>query len=194
MRSNGPLSPLAEYWYSWTHSNALEKSRRTRHYRRQRHLRLLCYVEDKLKLQWSPEEIAQRIRMNYPNNSEMRVSHETIYRWGYLDASVEGNLSCNLRRRRKRRLRQKRYGAGRRFLSCRKSITERPGIGEGQNDLVTGRVILLREKRVRAISQPLWNAKAVTFWPPSWKTRGRLTLRNKGIKLSALFSSACDIL
>ena len=177
LRRNGPQYPGAgRYWFSWTHSVALERSRRARHYRRQRHLRLLGYVEDKLKLQWSPEEIAQRIRIDYPDDREMRVSHETIYRWVYLDASVDGNLYCNLRRRRKRRRRQKRYGAGRRFLSCRKSITERPKIvedrerfGDWEGDTVEGKrnsgyIATIVERKSRyLLASKLENKRSATF-------------------------------
>jgi hypothetical protein len=37
----------------------------------------------------------------------MRISHETIYRWVYLDASQDGDLHHHLRRRRPKRRRQK---------------------------------------------------------------------------------------
>jgi IS30 family transposase len=36
-------------------------------------------VEAKLKRKWSPEQIAAWLPCAYPNNPEMRVSHETIY-------------------------------------------------------------------------------------------------------------------
>jgi IS30 family transposase len=55
----------------------------------------------------------------------MRISHETIYRWIYLDASQGGDLHCHLRRRHPRRRRQTRYGSGRRFIPGRVSIDQR---------------------------------------------------------------------
>ena len=36
-------------------------------------------VVEGLKLQWSPEQIAGWLRVEFPNDPEMRVSHETIY-------------------------------------------------------------------------------------------------------------------
>ena len=36
-------------------------------------------VESKLELRWSPQQIAAWLRIGYPGNPEMRVSHETIY-------------------------------------------------------------------------------------------------------------------
>jgi IS30 family transposase len=41
-------------------------------------LRML--VSDKLACRWSPEQIAGWLARQYPDNPEMRVSHETIYR------------------------------------------------------------------------------------------------------------------
>ena len=32
-----------------------------------------------LEQEWSPEQISQRLRVEHPNDSAMRVSHETIY-------------------------------------------------------------------------------------------------------------------
>lgn len=40
-----------------------------------------CYVREKLMCCWSPEQIAGRIRLDYPNDPHMRVSHSSIYRW-----------------------------------------------------------------------------------------------------------------
>ncbi len=41
--------------------------------------RLAAYVEDKLMLKWSPQEISGRLVNDFPDDLEMRVSHETIY-------------------------------------------------------------------------------------------------------------------
>lgn len=137
--------PYTVYWYDWTQPLALEKSRRPRHFRRQSNSRLVKYVEARLRKQWSPEEISSRLSVDYPNNENMRVSHETIYRWVYLDATVAGDLYLNLRRRRKKRRRQKRYGKGHRFAG-RKCITQRPLIvddrqryGDWEGDTIEGK-------------------------------------------------------
>lgn len=137
--------PIAVYWYDWTHSLALEKRGRGRHNVRLQNLRLVCYVKARLEKQWSPEEISQRLQIDYPDDKGMRISHETIYRWVYLDASVKGQLYLNLRRRHKKRRRQKRYGSGRRFTDC-KCISERPEIvdnrqrfGDWEGDTIEGK-------------------------------------------------------
>jgi transposase, IS30 family len=46
--------------------------------------RLGAYVVDQLKQLWSPEQIARRLIEEFPNDAEMRVSHETIYQSLYV--------------------------------------------------------------------------------------------------------------
>ena len=41
--------------------------------------RLRQVVEGKLELRWSPQQIAGWLAVSYPDDPEMRVSHETIY-------------------------------------------------------------------------------------------------------------------
>jgi len=74
--------PWTTYYYDWSHPLALECRQRPRHLRRQNNQRLVAYVESRLRLEWSPDEIANRIRIDYPDDDQMRISHETIYRWG----------------------------------------------------------------------------------------------------------------
>ena len=168
--------PYSVYWYDWTHPEALKRRCQARHYRRQRNSRLVRYVKAKLKVQWSPEEIAQRIRIDYPNDERMRISHETIYRWIYLDAVGKGKLYLNLRRSHKKRRRQKRYGTGRRFLAGRKNIAERPKIvgererfGDWEGDTIEGKkssgyIATLVERKSRyLLASKLKNKKAATL-------------------------------
>ena len=122
----------AVYWYYVTHPVAMERRHVARSYRRQNHKPLVEYVERKLRLDWPPEAIAARIKIDYPHDERMRISHETIYRWVYLVASEEGTLHNHLRRRHKKRRKQKRYGSGRRFIADRVSIHQRPAIVSGR--------------------------------------------------------------
>jgi IS30 family transposase len=41
-------------------------------------------VERRLLERWSPQQIAARLVWDYPDDREMRVSHETIYRSLYV--------------------------------------------------------------------------------------------------------------
>lgn len=116
-----------------------------RHYRRQKLSPLVGYVEMKLRKDWAPEQIAGRIRLDHPDDQQMRISAETIYRWTYTVARQGGSIHRHLRRCRSRRRPQKRYGQGKRFLPGRVGIAERPEIvanrlrfGDWEADLVVG--------------------------------------------------------
>ena len=50
---------------------------------------LLERVESGLAALWSPEEIARRLRLEFPRDERMRVSHETIYRSLYVQGRGE---------------------------------------------------------------------------------------------------------
>lgn len=169
------VHPWTVYWYDWAQPLAAERACRPRHCRRQKNLRLVRYVEVRLNKQWSPEEISQRLHKDYPGDEGMRISHETIYRWVYLDASVEGILHRNLRRGHKKRRRQKRYGKGRRFAD-RKCITQRPTIvdsreryGDWEGDTIEGKkksgfVATIVERKSRfLIATKLEDKKAATL-------------------------------
>jgi len=51
--------------------------------------RLWRYVVAKLWLWWSPEQIVRRLREEFPDDAEMRVSHETIYMSLYVQGRGE---------------------------------------------------------------------------------------------------------
>lgn len=40
---------------------------------------LVTDVQEKLRCPWSPEQIAHRVRLEYPHTTQMRISHQTIY-------------------------------------------------------------------------------------------------------------------
>ena len=48
--------------------------------------RLRTQVESMLNTQWSPQQISARLPVDYPDDPEMRVSHETIYRSLFVQA------------------------------------------------------------------------------------------------------------
>ena len=57
---------------------ALERARRPKRAKLARSPRLRVEVERRLGERWSPEQIAARLRVDFPDDAEMRVSHETI--------------------------------------------------------------------------------------------------------------------
>ena len=181
------------HWYDWTHSRVLKRRHKARHHR------LVTYIINKLKEDWSPEIIAEKLKIDYPDDDKMRVSHETIYRWIYLDAKEGGTLYHHLRRRRKKRHRQKRYGSGRRFIPGRISISERPAIvetrerfGDWEGDTIegkksTGYIATHVERKSRyLLAAKLANKKAESltmqsskkYWRVPKKMRQTLTVDN----------------
>src|ERR1700691_4995618 len=70
------------------------------------HVKLRKVVASKLILDWSPQQISGWLKIQYPADESMRVSHETIYRSlfiqarGVLKKELLGHLRCKRRIRR----------------------------------------------------------------------------------------------
>lgn len=108
--------------------------------------RLLDEVSIRLEQLWSPQEIAQRLRLDFPDNAEMRVSHETIYQSLFVHG--RGELRRELARclRSGRAIRKRRGTVERRGrLPGMVNITDRPAEvddravpGHWEGDLILG--------------------------------------------------------
>jgi IS30 family transposase len=91
-------------------------------------------VTDKLRMLWSPEQIAGWLQHTYPRDESHRVSHETIYRSLFIQArgALKKELLQHLRRtrgmRRSRHHTQKTDVHGR--IVGAVSISERPASAE----------------------------------------------------------------
>lgn len=145
IQRNGPERPTWVYWHEGAHQKALRRRTQPRHYRRHNHTPLVRYVERSLRAEWSPDVIAAKLKMDYPEDANMRVSIETVYRWVYRDASLGGQLFNYLCRCHKKRRRQRRYGTGRGLIPGRVSIHLRPDLvatrqrfGDWEGDTVEG--------------------------------------------------------
>lgn len=123
------------------------KRRRGKHKLR-RNQRLWEYILGKLKLRWSPEQIAQSLKREYPDDQAMRISHEAIYTYVYVlpRGELKKRLLAMLRRERKRRHKRTDSGAVARKLEDMLSIEERPAEvadrvvpGHWEGDLLIGR-------------------------------------------------------
>lgn len=110
-------------------------------------IRLRTYVYDKLRQEWSPEEIAQRLKREYPRDATMRISHETIYQHIYClpKGELKAELMRGLRRERKHRLSRKAIHYRRQRIQDIISISERPKEARGrivpghwEGDLIVG--------------------------------------------------------
>jgi len=66
------------------------------------HAMLKKIIEEKLSLKWSPEQISGWLKLNYPMDKTMTLSHETIYKSLFIQARglLKKELSQHLRSRR----------------------------------------------------------------------------------------------
>ncbi|MFA1476910.1 IS30 family transposase [Corynebacterium diphtheriae] len=112
--------------------------------------RLYDYVVGGLWAQWSPEQISNRIRLDYPDDQKMRMSHETIYDAFYLDAKGRlKDLDLQLSTGRKKRRHRGRCRSGQsadRFVDAMTMIDDRPHDveervvpGHWEGDLILGK-------------------------------------------------------
>ncbi len=89
--------------------------------------RLWAEVERGLVECWSPEQISARLRRDHPEDQELRISHETIYRSLYVQSRGElrRQLTAHLRTGRRTRREQGRVKHRGRIAGM-VSISERP--------------------------------------------------------------------
>jgi transposase, IS30 family len=109
--------------------------------------RLRAEVEVRLKLNHSPEQISARLVLDFPDDPEMRVSHETIYRSLYVQGrgALKHELTRHLRTGRALRKPRRKQGQRLQRIKDMVSISERPPEvedravpGHWEGDLITG--------------------------------------------------------
>ena len=106
-------------------------------------------VMARLKLRWSPEQIANFLKEKYPQDKDMRISHEAIYTYLYVlpKGQLKKELLSYLRQGKKRRYKRNRKNkAIERKLEDMTSIEERPAEaaertvpGHWEGDLIIGK-------------------------------------------------------
>lgn len=86
------------------------------------------FVLSHLAKNWSPEQIAKRLIILYPNDMSMRISHETIYSYIYIlpRGRLRRNLTSSLRRAHKHRRKKDTIRTKHRTIQDYISIEERP--------------------------------------------------------------------
>lgn len=134
------------------HKRAQRKARKRKLWKR-KILLVPClrrYVHAKLRLRWSPEEIAHKIAEEYPLGMAMHISPEAIYSYIYVlpKGALKKELLACLRRERKRR--HKRKGAADPVIKGKildmvsieerpKEIADRIVPGHWEGDLLVGK-------------------------------------------------------
>lgn len=134
------------------HKRAQRKARKRKRWKRKILLRpcLRRYVHLRLRLRWSPEEIARKISREYPLDMTMRISPEAIYSYLYVlpKGALKKELLACLRRERKRRHKRKHAETPmiQRKLEDMVSIEQRPAEiadrivpGHWEGDLLIGK-------------------------------------------------------
>lgn len=124
---------------------------------------LRVYVEEKLKLGWSPEQISLRLPIDYKDDETMRISHEAVYQEVYRRPYRGGNGSMKpgtedlrpylARRHRRRAKKGFRKAQKAERSSCLPSIEIRPKvvekrsrIGDWEDDTMVSRQSATRIK------------------------------------------------
>jgi len=97
---------------------------------------------------WSPEQIANRLVVDFPHDESMRISHEAIYQALYVQGrgALRRELTACLRTGRALRVpRSRTKGRGKRFVTPEVMISERPAAvadravpGHWEGDLIIG--------------------------------------------------------
>jgi IS30 family transposase len=96
---------------------------------------------------WSPEQISNRLRLDFPDDESMRVSHEAIYQSLYVQGrgALRRELTACLRTGRALRVPRARTRRGKHFVTDQILISERPAEAEDravpghwEGDLILG--------------------------------------------------------
>lgn len=127
----------AQWWWYRAHvsdQRAWDRALRPKPCHLAQHPHLARLVAQKLRLDWSPQQIAGWLAREFGDAKSMRVSHETIYRSLFIQARgvLKKQLTAHLRRGRTLR-RGRGYannGPGRGQISGAVSIRERPAQAE----------------------------------------------------------------
>lgn len=145
-------------------ADAWNRARRPRPCRLAKSPELQMVVASKLRLEWSPEQIAGWLKHEFPDDENMRVSHETIYRSLFIQARgvLKKELVGHLRSRRmmRRSKNASTDGQPRGQIVDGVSIHQRPADvehraipGHWEGDLITGsknsHIATLVERRSR---------------------------------------------
>ena len=96
---------------------------------------------------WSPEQISKRLRLDFPDDESMRISHEAIYQSLYVQGrgALRRELTACLRTGRALRVPRARARRGKSFVTDQVLISERPAEAEDravpghwEGDLIIG--------------------------------------------------------
>ena len=149
LRRNTATHDVGGYDGDLAHHRARERLERPRGGRLASDPGLREAIQQKLELEWSPEQIAAWLRSEYPEQRSWHVCHETIYQALYNGA--KGGLSRQLTKKLRtgrplRKRRRRAHERSPRFVAPALLIDHRPAeaadrsrVGDWEGDLITGR-------------------------------------------------------
>lgn len=120
------------YGYEQADKKAKERRYRASCQKRKMTQEAVSVVEEKLKMQWSPEQISGWLKKE---GSMVCVSHETIYKHIWFNKRIGGSLYKELRHKGKKYNKRGKKKAGRGCIPGRIDIDERPDIVEEKKRL-----------------------------------------------------------
>jgi len=121
--------------------SAVSRRRRPQERKLEPHSDLKFYVAVNLRNRWSPEQISHRLRKDFPDDQEMRVSTETIYQAIYVHGrgALKREIASAMRRgRTTRKTRRDPACRTSRFVDPMVMISERPPEVEDRRCQVIG--------------------------------------------------------
>ena len=131
------------YEYDEANNKALDRRKTANNQKTKMQPKLIEKIEEKLKLQWSPEQIAGRLKDSY---GKKFISHEMIYKYIWKNKHCGGSLYKHLRHNGKKYNKRSTNKAGRGFIPGRIDIAMRPAIvddksriGDWEIDTIIGK-------------------------------------------------------
>ncbi len=119
------------YRYKQANEKAMQRKSFSNSQKRKMTLTMISIIEEKLKLQWSPEQISGWLK----KNAYLSVSHETIYQYIWKEKKRGGLLYKELRHNGKKYNKRGKGKTGRGCIPGRIDIDERPDIVEKKTRL-----------------------------------------------------------
>lgn len=121
------------------------RARESRRPMRMSYSPLLAWVMDALRKGWTPERIEGRLKVEWPDDPRMRISHECLHRWIHAKPQRALDLRRYLPRGKRHRTRSKGRRARGPRIPMRVPITDRPKkvdsrheFGHFESDTVVG--------------------------------------------------------
>jgi len=182
--------------YLYSLAKQLSKERKTHRKKKiENDLILKKYIHEKLKLYWSPEQIAGRLR-----RENITIVHETIYRYIIRNKKLKKYLRCQKGKHRRRHgtvLREKarEYGKKRWIGERPETINQRVRIGDWEGDTIIGKE---RTKRILTHVERKTGYLVADFLPKvsaeivAQKTVARLKKFSKQKRLSITYDNGTE--